>query len=366
MSDYSKYKKSGSYPTIPPEKIISWIKDNFEYKTRKNDEEYIINNPFNGDAGYHFNINPYKGTCHDWRSDEWAGPINPETNRRNCSFIKFVRLYKKCGYTAAVSEILGTAVDIRYYLKPENRLTDVAAKNKLAVSLPSGVESLIKSEDSQAKILIKWLKSRGYTTESIAKNDLKHLGMDVYWPYYEFDTLAYWQSRSRLNKKFNFPSLDVYDDKGNKVGKTDGTKGDFLYGFDEIESASYIIITEAIFDQHTLGEQALASGGAALTSKQINKIKIIGPKKGIILSPDNDSAGVKSIISNYSLLEPYGFKLFYSIPPELKYEVDGVKKVTKDWNELGQFVVGFDKVRKIHDKNIKKLNEQTLVELGLR
>jgi len=351
---------------IPPDKVIAWITKHFDYKTRKNGSEYCINNPFNGDTGYNFNINPFKGKCHDWRGDEWAGPINPETNKRNCSFIKFVRLYKKCRYSEAISEVLGTSVDIRYYLKPENRVTDEKSRNKLSVTLPSEVEPLIKSNDSQAKILINWLNSRGYTEEDIIKNDLHHFGMDVYWPYYEFDTLVYWQSRSRLNKRFNFPSLDVYDKNNKVIGQVNGTKGDFLYGFDDVEFATYIIITEAIFDKHTLGEQALASGGAVLTSKQISKLKIIGPRHGVILSPDNDKAGLKSVISNYQLLSSYGFSVYFSIPPSLEYTKNNVKCFTKDWNEIGQYVTGFKNVRKIHDDGIKKITEETLVELDER
>ncbi len=363
--DLGQYRSNASGGIqIPSVNIIAWITKNFDYKTRKGDTEYCINNPFDGDTGYNFNINPAKGRCHDWRGDEWAGPINPETNHRNCSFIKFVRLYRKCRYSEAVRDVLGASVDIRQYLRPENRLTDQNAKKKVAVALPDGVEPLMTSIDSQAKILLNWLSTRGYTKEDIIKNDLQHLGMDVYWPYYEFDTLVYWQSRSRLNKRFNFPSLDIYNKSGKIVGQVDGTKGDFLYGFDDIEPASYVIITEAIFDKHTLGEQTLASGGAMLTPKQIGKLKIIGPRRGIILSPDNDTAGLKSVISNYQLLSSHGFEVYCSIPPSLKYERDGKEHYTKDWNEIGQYVAGFDKVRKIHDDGIRKITEEVLVELG--
>lgn len=351
-----------TYVNIPPEKIISWIGKHFDYRTRKDGTEYCINSPFQLDTKYHFNINPYKGRCHDWRGDEWAGPVNPETNRRNCSFIKFVRLYKKCSYSEAIADVLGSSVDIRSYLRPENRVTDLESKKKVSVKLPDGVESLTKSVDSQAKPLIKWLRSRGYTESDIEKNDLYHLGMDVYWPYYEFDTLVYWQSRSRLNKRFNFPSVEIYED-GKVVGLTDGSKGDFLYGFDDIEPATYVIITEAIFDKHSLGEQTLASGGAVLTNRQVGKLKILGPKKGIILSPDNDSAGLKSIISNYQILSPHGFKIFCSVPPMLEYVHDGKKCKTKDWNEIGQYVTGFAKVRSIHDENIKQVDEMTLYQI---
>lgn len=359
---YDQYR-SAYKGSIPPAKIVAWIKENFDFKTRKNGIEYCINSPFNNDRGYNFNINPDKNSCHDWRGDEWAGPINPETNRRNCSFLKFVRLYRKCSYAEALTEVMGTAVDIRYFLKPQNRVTDNSAKRIIEVAMPEGAEPLSTSNDKQSKSLKKWLASRGYSEEDILKNDLNHLGMDVYWPYYEFDTLVYWQSRSRLNKRFNFPSLDVYDKTGAVVGQVDGTKGDFLYGFDDIEPASYVIITEAIFDKHVLRQQVLASGGAILTSKQISKLKILGPKEGIILSPDNDKAGIESIITNYQLLSNRGFDVFYSIPPKLEYTKDDKTEFTKDWNEIGQFITGFDKVREIHDLNIRKVNEIELFKL---
>jgi hypothetical protein len=371
MPNYDQFKDKlkSTYRRLPVSKIEAWIKKNFrdEFKTRKNGTEYIICNPFNGDTGFHFNINPEKNKCHDWRGNEWAGPINPATNSRNCSFVKFVRLFKKCSYSEAIKDIMGEEVDIREYLKPESRITDTDSQLYFNVELPKGTEPLVlHKSDMQAKILIKWLKSRGYTDQTIEKSDLRFMGMDVYWPYFEFDTLVYWQSRSRLNKVFNFPSLDVYEN--NKlIGHLKATKGDYFYGFDDVDQASYLIITEAIFDKNTIGQQALASGGAVLTPTQVKKLKLLSPIKGIILSPDADEAGLTSIISNAELLERAGYKLYYSIPPDMKYKNENEIEVSvKDWNELGQFVVGFDDVRKHHDKQIKPLNTQAKIDIQLR
>jgi|2_EtaG_2_1085320.scaffolds.fasta_scaffold00181_4 hypothetical protein len=364
--DASAYrsKLGKGFKKLPAAKVAAWIEQNFEFKTRKGGSEYCINSPFDGDTGHNFNINPENGVCNDWRGNEWAGPINPETNRRNCSFIKFVRLYRKFTYREALKEILGSSTDLSSYLRPEGRVTDGKAQKKITVALPDGTEILATSINRQATILIRWLGTRGYTEEDIERNELHHLGMDVYWPYYEFDTLVYWQSRSRLNKRFNFPDIQVRDKKsGDVIGETEGSKGDFLYGFDDVEPASYIIITEAIFDKHTLRDQTLASGGAILTPRQIGKIRILGPKQGIILSPDNDSAGIKSIITNQAMLHREGFTVFCSIPPKLEYTRDGETFKTKDWNEIGENVSGFDKVRDIHDDGIKKLTPKELVRL---
>ncbi len=360
--------RNGSGKRIPEEKIRAWVERNFDHKERKNGEEILICNPFDGDTSYKFNINPAKASCHCWTGNEWAGPINPATKKRNCSFVKFVKLYRKCSYADALREILGTSVDIGNYLRPENRHSTTEAVRKVVVALPNGTERLASNpDDPQAAIIISWLKKRGYSVDDIDRFDIHYLGMDCYWPYYEFDSLVYWQSRNRFNKIYRFPDKVVYDRKGGIAGETEGSKGDFLYGFDDCESASYLIITESIFGQYTLGEQALASGGAVLTPAQIAKIRILGPRKGIILSPDNDKAGIKSVISNAKLLDGEGYKLYYSLPPKLPFKKGDETKYTKDWNEiLEELGVSREEVRTRHDAGIMPINAKNLAALHRR
>lgn len=352
---------------IPPAKIIAWIEKNFDYKVRKDGEEYCICNPFDSDTSFKFNINPDNAYCHCWTGDEWAGPINPLTGKRNCGFIKFVQKLRGNGFTYAdaVREVLGTSVDLKSYLRPENRHSTAEPVRKIAVALPDGTERLADNQDDpQAKIVISWLKKRGYSIEDIDRYDIHHLSTDCYWPYYEFDVLSYWQSRNRYNKIYRFPDVNVYSRSGKMVGETAGSKGEFLYGFDDCESASYLIVTESIFGQYTLGEQALASGGAVLTKDQIAKVRIIGPRKGIILSPDNDKAGVKSVISNAKLLDGLGYKLFYSLPPKIKFQKGDETKYTKDWNEiLEELKVSRAEVRARHDKGILPITPKALAAL---
>jgi hypothetical protein len=255
MDKYHEYrKKSGKqWRQIPAQNIINWLDSNFEYKIRKGGSEYCICDPFSGDTKYKFNINPDNGICHSWHGDEWAGPINPKTGRRNCTVVNFVKVYKKCSYREALSILLGDGEDVSGYLKPEGRISE-SIDNNISVALPDGCEVLSISEDKQAIALKRWLISRGYTISDMERAELYYLGMDVYWPYFEFEELVYWQSRSRMNKRFEFPPEEIYDKEGQLVGKTHGTKGDYFYGFDQLEMASYVIITEAIFDQNTLGD----------------------------------------------------------------------------------------------------------------
>jgi len=372
MSKYDKYRsltpnknKTGG-KRISPEKIIAWITKNFDYRVRKNGLEYTICDPFDYDTKFRFNINPELGVCNSWHGNEWAGPINPITGKRNCSFIKFVRVHKKCSYKEALWDVLGASEDVSDYLRPENRVGAFEVKKNVAVAFPDGVSLLADAKDKQAQLLRTWLISRGYTEEAIAKHELYSLGMDVYWPYFEFDTLVYWQSRSRFNKRFQFPNAYVYDDKGIIVGETEGSKGHFLYGFDEVEPASYIIITEAIFDQYTIGTPAVAVGGAVLTANQINKIKLLGPRKGVILAPDNDVAGYKSVLINAKLLQRVGYKVWVSYPPQLPYEKDGKTLYIKDFNELfTELKMSLLDIRKCFDENMKPFTVQEAMRIRL-
>jgi len=332
---------------IDPDKIIEWVKRNFTYKSRKNGAELTINSPFTYDTGYNFNISPAKGCCHDWRSDDWCPP--DKNGKRSKSFVKFVMLYKNMTFAQAVKDITGS----EYYISTINKNENI---EKLDIKLPDAAERLCDADDMSANILKNWLKTRGYNDKDIAKNDLHYCGMNVYWLYYEYDEFVYWQSRSRINKQFLFPNTQEYDSSGNIIAKTDVGKGDYLYGFDDAKIESYIILTEAIFDQHTIGEQALATGGATVTENQIKKIKLLSPKHGVILAPDNDNAGIKSVISNYKLLKG-NYSVYYSLPPKIEYVKDGIISFTKDFNELYQYCkISKDDIRKIFDDNIRLIN----------
>ncbi len=333
---------------IPAKKIVAYIENKFEHTRRRDGEEYVINNPLTYDTGKHFNINVEKAVCHDWRGDEWAGPVNPKTGRRNCSFVNFVALVEKVSAGEALRLIMGQ--DYITFKSEVNKLPVV----KEQMDLPKGAKPLLESTYGERDMLLRWLKSRGYSEKEIATANIHHVGVDVIWPYYEYEELVYWQSRSRLNKRFNFPSSEIFDDDGNLAGKREFGKGDYFYGFDQIEPGSYIVITEGIFDAHTIGAQALASGGALLTSSQVKKLKLLNPAKGVILAPDNDAAGVHSAITNSQKLRQAGISSYISLPPD----------AVKDWNELvTEKSVAKPQIRIMFDEKIQPLNAITINKL---
>lgn len=308
-------------PLIPPQNIAAWIEGNFKFKKRKNGTEYTICNPFDGDTGFHFEISTVKGICNDWRGNAWAG-FNNDGRLNKCTFIRFVCRYLKCTYAQALRAVAGRdAWKYANYKKVE----EVEEKPVERIKLPDGAQPFNTAEPNLIQaMLLNWLMSeRGIQPADVDLYGMHQVGMDIIWPYYEFEELVYWQSRSTMSKVFRFPPESV-----------GVTKGEFLYGFDLVEPAGHLAITEAIIDAQSLKEQTVASGGAALTDRQLTKISAIGPKDGVILAPDNDSAGMLSVITNGKKLLAKGFKVYYSIPSRIEYVDKGETKFTKDWNEI--------------------------------
>jgi hypothetical protein len=344
---------------IPPEKIAAWVYKYFpDCKPRKGGDELRICNPFDGDTGYHFNISCVKGKVHDWRGDSaWVG-YNPNTGKLNYrTFARFVQIYLthkrgRCSFSEAIQDILGVASGARALFKWHKTRLIPECKETVSLALPEGTTEFGKTQPKLVAGLLSWLASRGVDDRKINKYRIMYSGLDVVWPYYEYDSEpVYWQSRSRINKIFRFPpeSIGV-------------TKGQFLYGFDQIEPASFLIITESIFNCLTIEDQCVASGGASLTDMQSKKIRLLGPKDGIILAPDHDKAGIVSIAHNASILQSLNYKIYYTLPPIVKLPDD---KMSNDWNDLVK-VASTAEIRKTFEMSVKPYNLQARLYLENR
>jgi DNA primase len=333
------------------DQVRDWIEANFEFKVRKGGQEYVISNPFYHNDKMKMNVSISKATVHDWRSDDWA-------QGKSRTFLRFVQLYRRCSFVEAFKEVCGQDVTISsIYAKLKKENTEVknveAEERKYDITLPPGSQPIIDHKDTlNGKMLMSWLASRGVTADMVAQHKLHFHSMHVVWPYYEYGSLVYWQERNRLNKVFRFPPESV-----------GVTKGMFLYGFDMVEPGDYVAVTEAIFDSHTLGANVVASGGAILTDKQVHRLRALSPTNGIILAPDNDSAGVKSIVANYELLHPYFRKIFYALPPKMEY---GDGQITTDWNDIGRYTMPWSEIRATFEKCIKPLTRSDVVRLMVK
>lgn len=296
-----------------PNQVLTWIKNNFsDYKIKRDGAELIMPNPF-GDSGKHFSVTLKPKTIrrgsieikgywvHDWR---------PNYSYYNGSFMKFVQLYLNCSYRQAWKEVTNTAPSLSDYSEEEE-----IEKPTVYVELPQST-SIQENNSKIAMPAIRYLGKRNITIPLAIKFGLRCTITTIIFPYYEFGDVVYWQSRSILNKIFKFPPIEV------GVGK-----GDFLYGFDQIEPRTFVIIVESPIDAIGIQNDAVATGGDSITNNQVKRLKILNPNK-IILAPDNDEAGVASLRNHFYLLKKYGFNLSYCLPPKPP------NKEKMDWNDL--------------------------------
>lgn len=294
---------------ITPQQIINWAARNLEYRSRKGGTELILNNPFDGDTGHHFNINTVKGVVHDWRPghQHFDGP-----------FLRFVQRYKNCSFFEALRDVCGQGVDLRAVLRAPKPEEIEEEPQEPSFELPAGAISFRKDGDDMVRqIALQYLAGRGITEDMAKKNNLHYNVNMIYFPYSEYGVQVYWQGRTIMGKKFEFPIITA------DVGKTS-----FLYGFDNCEPYEPLIVNESIIDSITLGDHATASGGAGMSIKQAKKIRAIGPSM-VILAPDRDFEGVMSLQGNLELLKsvmPHTTEFRFVVPPA----------PFKDWNEMWQ------------------------------
>lgn len=323
---------------LTPYQIESWVARHFEYKSRKNGQELTICNPFiPGDTKFKFNISTVlKGTkrnpdiqgywVHDWR---------PSCHNYNMSFLRFVQKFKGFTFKEALKDVCGDGIDFKAILRKSKPQIEESREIEVILQLPKGSIPIHQGKGKIREIAINYLKRRGISYETAIAHQLHYTGAEIVFPYLEYDAIVYWQSRSIIDKTFEFP-----EEKTTNTGKAS-----FLYGFDDAEPYQDVFLTEAIFCSLTIGPGGLATGGADLSEQQRRKLRAINPSR-IILAPDNDREGKCSLYNNYRLLSPYG-ELWYVLPPN----------PFKDWNDIAQkYGQKGNKVARLYaEKNAKRL-----------
>lgn len=292
--------------SIDPDHIEMWVAKYFEFKKRKNGQELLICNPFDDDTKFKFNINTTKGICHDWR---------PGHQEHDGPFINFVMKFRNLSFHDAIKEVCGDDIDINSIVRQEKKKNEIVIDKAIDdIKLPDSAKKFDKYEQLMERIAERYLLSRGIDRDKISKYRL-HYGINkIFFPYYEYDSLVYWQSRSITDKVFEFPSRD----------STGLGKEMFLYGFDLCERDMPMYICESIVDAITLGDGAVATGGANMSLNQCRKVKAILPKF-VVLTPDNDEAGIMSILPNSNNLRSIlDIDIRFCVPPS----------GYKDWNDM--------------------------------
>lgn len=319
---------------LTPHQIETWVASNFKYKKRSAGRQLNINNPFDGDTDFHFWIStikaPLKKGKHKGKVGYWVFDFRPGAYAG--SLVKFVMEYKNITYFQAISELTGMSKgDLRTSLR-QMRKTPIIEEKEEGLTLPAMCRPLIDPDDNKLKrIALNYLASRGIDRNKVRHYALQYTPTTIVFPYLEYDIIVYWQEREILNKKFNFPD----------AMKTGLNKTDFIFGFDHVDPNDDVVVVESIFNCMSIGHNCVATGGATISGVQPKKIAALSPKT-IILAPDNDDAGKKSLISNYYLLKNT-FTLAYCLPPP-----------DIDWNDLDRDS-GIGTARRYLEKNVKYL-----------
>ena len=245
--------------------------------------------------------------------------------------------------------MLGHAVDPKQlYLskkrKAEEEEDDVEIEDKL--ELPDGAVPF-DVEKSYRSIALKYLEKRALTEALALTYKLYYTPDTIVFPYYEYGSLVYWQSRSFIAKDYYFPP---------EVGGV--SKGKVLFGFDQVEIGSDLYMTEGPTDAMTLGLDTTGMGGAALTDDQVRKIKLLAPQR-LIWALDNDGSGIAALRRNYFMVKKRLPRVAqcYVIPPMAHGE-----QAVDDWNRLAQ-VASLAHAQAYARKNVAPLDLKAIASL---
>ena len=306
---YLKYKKSNKFVKISADQMIQWLHNNkIDYKDHGSDQIRVCNP--DGDINYSMALSKSGAVLHDFR---------PHHQQYDGPFVKFVSTYKNISYREAIEEICGNHI---IYLNNKNEEIEEQVDN--IIELPEGCKPLREKVDTKLWVMnMSYLvNERGINKEIVYKANIHYMGTTIYVPYYQYGMIVFYQSRRQMNKIFEFPSSNL----------TTKRAGDFLYGFDNVEPCSEVIIVESIFNVLSIGDDTVSTGGAKLKDGQLKLLKILNPKT-IILAYDNDEAGRKALEYDFLLLSKHAKnefcdEIFYCLPP-LSHGDD-----QEDWNDM--------------------------------
>lgn len=301
-----------------PEQILGWLDShNIEYKVR-GDEVYLAN-PFYHNDKFKLCISLSKAVTHDWRTSEY-----------DMTFVKFVMKYSNLNWSQAWKNITGSNY-IYHKIDKEDKI-------QIDIKLPDGSYPISDNKIPQMRsLVINYMKKRAINYDTLINYNIYYnIEPIVIFPYMEWDRIVYWQSRSIIDKIFDFA-------KGT-------SKSEYLFGFDNCDIKNTIIIVESAINVMSIGRNALAVSGSSISDTQVSKLRLLDPIK-IILAPDNDKAGRNFIMKSFFKLKKQfdTSLLYYILPPD-----------QRDWNDI--LIDGIN-VQKYILNNYKKLNLLDLMRL---
>lgn len=171
----------------------------------------------------------------------------------------------------------------------------------------------------------------------------------IFIPFYEKQELVYYTCRDFTNSRYKI-NEDGSKDKIRYLAAKGINSHDYVFNYDNILEGEDLFIFEGLFCAMSLKDQI---GTATLTDKigDVQAVKIWEKNPGrIILVPDNDEAGRKTIMRNYK-------KLLYHRPPsmeDVEIMVHYLNEV-KDFNETEKYKIEESQIQRIKKINLDHL-----------
>lgn len=231
--------------------------------------------------------NWYKGDCVLCGKKDKLG-INLADNRANCFYcgnhknpITYIMKAEGLETYSQAYKFLGVFKDTPYLEAEIITHKDFYQ----APQLPEGFKVLSLGDSQVAKLARAYVKKRGLDPDLLALKGVGYCDKGDYagcivFPYHQQGQLVYYQARKYIHTggpKFKFPRQEEFG-----IGKTS-----VIYNIDALHLFDDIDIVESMFNAETLGDNAIAIGGKAISHSQFTAI-LKSPCKtiSILLDPD--------------------------------------------------------------------------------
>ena len=274
-----------------------------------------------------FGMNLSRNFCHCFRCDVRVSPIDV--------VMKIEGLEK---YADVLSLLDNEDYSGSVYKEEKVELQE----KKSGFTVPEEFRLLNQGNSTLANLARKYMKNRGFDINYLSKHGWGYCASGKYMgyiiiPFYKNNELVYFNARCFFG---NGPRYNNPDTEETGIGKSF-----ILYNWDALKMYRTIYICEGAINAQTIGDNAIASGGKAISRAQINQI-IKSPVERVVILFDPDA-------------KHYAINLAFQLVEYKKVKVIFLPE-GKDVNDLGR-----GKNMKMVYKN-HYLNHQDLMKLKLQ
>lgn len=153
------------------------------------------------------------------------------------------------------------------------------------INLPEGYRNLLEGDDFLGLLARTYIRKRGLDVRGLSRKGFGYCSSGALFgylilPYYVGGELVYYSTRRLLSvgPKFNNPKIEDFG-----IGKSS-----LIYNIDALSFYKTVYIVESVFNAETIGDNAVALAGKAISSWQISTL-IKSPASNFIILLDPDA-----------------------------------------------------------------------------